>query len=220
MPLSPGLAIFQSISYNESMKNKDKRVFLSVWYSIMLSLIMPLNLLILFRGFCLIRLHVFKPFITLYLLLAGCYLLTLFVLGVLNIRHSFLLCKKGMLTPAARHMRIHKFGLIIFFVVNFFSYLLLFGGGSFLLLVASRGIVILTAIFTLPPLLLIICAIVFGTWLAILPGSFHSISVIRMLVRAGRLSKTAGILHGILQFIFVADVIDAFYLSAVCRKRN
>ena len=47
------------------------------------------------------------------------------------------------------------------------------------------------------------------SWLAILPGSMYSIQVIRGSVRAGKISGGAAVLHGILQFLFLADVLDA-----------
>ena len=52
------------------------------------------------------------------------------------------------------------------------------------------------------------------SWLAILPGRMYSIQVIRGSVRAGKISAGAAELHGILHFLFQADVLDAMYLSA------
>ena len=52
------------------------------------------------------------------------------------------------------------------------------------------------------------------SWLAILPGSIYSIQVIRGSVHAGKISGGAAVIHGILQFLFLTDVLDAMYLAA------
>lgn len=38
--------------------------------------------------------------------------------------------------------------------------------------------------------------------------------VLRESVRAGKISGGAAVIHGILQFLFLADVLDAMYLAA------
>ena len=53
------------------------------------------------------------------------------------------------------------------------------------------------------------------TWLAMLPGAFYGVQTIRMACRMGRIGPKAALLHGILQFIFLLDVLDAVYLSLV-----
>ena len=142
-----------------------------------------------------------------YLLLAALYWAAVAALGIRCIVRSFRAfarqdsdaCFKGMLTL--------KYGLIPFFLINFISITFLF----LTAFVASRG----TILFALP---VIVGLIAFGslcTWLAMLPGAFYGVQTIRMACRMGRIGPKAALLHGILQFIFLLDVLDAVYLSLV-----
>lgn len=106
-------------------------------------------------------------------------------------------CVSGMLT--------HKYGQIIYFVLNFLIYMLL----GFLMLAGSRG----TIIFAFPIVLPLIAAAVFGTWTAMFPGAFWGLQVVRLAHDEQKLETGAAILHAILQFVFILDVFDAAYLA-------
>lgn len=111
-------------------------------------------------------------------------------------------------------MLIHKYGLVIFFCVNFIVLFLVYFMLTFGLVMGTRGLALLVAPVWLPFVLVMIGWSVIMSWLAILPGSMYSIQVIRGSVRAGKISGGAAVLHGILQFLFLADVLDAMYLAA------
>ena len=59
-----------------------------------------------------------------------------------------------------------------------------------------------------------------GAWLLLLPGAFYGIQVIRFSLWEREISQPAAIIHGIAQFLFVADVIDATYFASVKSRRN
>lgn len=84
--------------------------------------------------------------------------------------------------------------------------------------VSEDGLKVVLLLSLIPVLLPVwvvgLCVSVFATWLAILPGSVYGIQVIRMSYKAGKISLVAAILHTILQFFFLTDVLDAMYLAA------
>ena len=62
----------------------------------------------------------------------------------------------------------------------------------------------------------LIVAVVFSvgaTWLAILPGSFYGIQVIRMTYKSGKIGFAEAVVHTVFQFFFLFDVLDAMYLA-------
>lgn len=75
------------------------------------------------------------------------------------------------------------------------------------------GLAIFAAPVLLPFLVFSIMLTVAATWLAIIPGAFFGIQVIRFTVREKKIGPGAAVLHGILQFVFLADVLDAMYLA-------
>ena len=147
------------------------------------------------------------------LLPVGVYWLTVLVLGILNIARSFNAYKSGDAVGCVNGMLIHKYGLVVFFVVNFIVlvgiYLLVTLG----LVMGTRGIFLVLAPFFLPWLVAAVGFTVFTTWLAIIPGAFYGIQVIRFTYREKKTSAGAAVWHGVLQFIFLADVLDAMYLA-------
>ena len=52
-----------------------------------------------------------------------------------------------------------------------------------------------------------------ATWLAILPGSFYGIQVIRMTYKSGKIGFAEAVVHTVFQFFFLFDVLDAMYLA-------
>lgn len=135
------------------------------------------------------------------------------ILGIGNAVHSFRIFRENQEVEYVNSMLILKYGLVVFFCVNFILlvfWYFMFALGMF---IGSRG----TILFALPVLLpwLIICIglAVIGTWLAILPGSCYSLQVLRQAYKQGKLSRSAMFLHAVLQFIFLIDVLDAMYLA-------
>ena len=51
-----------------------------------------------------------------------------------------------------------------------------------------------------------------ATWLAIGPGAFYGIQVIRFTLREKKAGYGVAVWHGFLQFVFLADVLDAMHL--------
>ena len=80
-------------------------------------------------------------------------------------------------------------------------------------LVGTRGLALFAAPVLLPWLAASVAFSVFASWLAIVPGAFYGIQVIRITYREKKTGIGAAIWHGILQFVFLADVLDAMYLA-------
>lgn len=149
----------------------------------------------------------------LYVVLAVVYWAAIIGLGVANIRQSFQKYREGNAHFCVKAMLLLKYGLIVFFIVNFLLILagfLLFGLGA---LVGSRGTIIFGFSVLFPWLFLAIGFYVSATWLMMFPGSFYGIQVIRFSRDEKRLSGVMTLIHGIFQFLFLADVLDALYLA-------
>lgn len=143
----------------------------------------------------------------------GIYGLAVLILGILNIVRSFRVYQSGDVTGCINGMLIHKYGLVFFFVVNFIVLAFFYLALSLGLLIGSRGLMIIFAPITLPWLIAALGFTVFASWLALIPGTFYGIQVIRFTLREKKTSAGAAVWHGVLQFIFLADVLDAMYLA-------
>lgn len=143
-----------------------------------------------------------------YFVCALLYLMAVFTLGVLNIAQSFQKYRQGEDIYCLNAMLILKYGLVIYFVLNFALYLFL----GLLAVAASRG-TILFAVPLYPLFGVLIFFIVAATWIGLLPGAFYGLQVVRFGRVQEKLTPSASILHGILQFIFLLDVLDALFLS-------
>ena len=98
--------------------------------------------------------------------------------GIINIGQSFKIYKTGNLIECVNRMLIHKYGLVVFFCVNFLVLFIYYFFVSMAVLVGSRGAAIIFAPVLLPWL---IAAVVFwgvATWVAIFTGSFFCNQVI------------------------------------------
>lgn len=142
----------------------------------------------------------------LFFLLSLIYIALTFVCGIINIIQSFQLYKKNDPAYCLNAMLIMKYGMIPFFILHFvissiFCFAVGFGVRSWSMYIA-----------------VIIIALV-DAWLLMLPGSFYGIQVIRSNLREKKTSLFAAIIHGIAQFLLVADVIDATYLAATRWRR-
>lgn len=149
----------------------------------------------------------------LFLLPVGLYWLAVFILGIMNIIKSFKMHKSGDTAGCVNGMLLHKYGLVIFFVVNFIVMFLFYFVVTFGSLVGTRGLALFAAPVLLPWLTAAVVFTVSATWLAIVPGAFYGIQVIRFTLREKKTGYAAAVLHGFLQFVFVADVLDAMYLA-------
>lgn len=140
------------------------------------------------------------------------YILALYILGILNIWKSFSSYEEGDSTVLLNRMLIHKYGLVVFFLFSFITLFILYFFAGTVLTFMTGGLII-------PVMLLIMSVMVFFTviafWLLILPGSFYALQVILMTYKTGKISLGTAILHGILQFFFLTDVLSAMYLAAV-----
>lgn len=187
---------------------------LQILYVALLSLVLPIYVVLAFAAS---EVRLSGAFSLLYLP----FLLLLFLfLGFWNIAASFRAYKEKDAVYFVNGMLILKYGLILFFVLSsLVSVLILLLAGLLPLglLVASRG----TLIFALPLMLplafswffAILGIVVVVGWLILLPGAFWGIQVIRKSLAEGKLTPGKALLHGLLQFLFLADVLDAMYLS-------
>ena len=135
------------------------------------------------------------------------------VLGIFNMIQSFRSFKAGSVSECVNGMLIHKYGLVVFFVNNFCTIALLMFSTGLIAMIASQGTIIFALPFLLPWLFAALIAASFFTWLAMIPGAFWGIQVIRFTRVQRGMSMGKAIFHGFLQFVFMADVLDAAYLS-------
>lgn len=153
-----------------------------------------------------------------FLLPVGLYWLAVFILGVANIIKSFKMYRSGDAAGCVNGMLIHKYGLVVFFAVNFVVMFLFYFILTFGTLVGTRGLAVFAAPVLLPFLTAAVIFTGFATWLAVVPGAYFGIQVIRFTLREKKTGRAAAVWHGILQFVFLADVLDAMYLAV--RKWN
>lgn len=149
----------------------------------------------------------------LFLFPVGLYWIAVFILGVANIIKSFKIYRSGDAAGCVNGMLIHKYGLVVFFAVNFVVMFLFYFILTFGTLVGTRGLAVFAAPVLLPWLVAAIAFTVFASWLAIVPGAVYGIQVIRFTVKGKKMGLGAAIWHGILQFMFLTDVLDAMYLA-------
>lgn len=148
-----------------------------------------------------------------FLLPAIIYWLAVFIMGMADIVQSFRRHRSGDLDSCINGMLIHKYGLVVFFVVNFIVMGIWYFLSTFGVLVGTRGLAIFAAPVLLPFLAASIILTVTATWLAIVPGAFWGIQVIRFTLKEKKIGPGGAVWHGILQFVFLTDVLDAMYLA-------
>lgn len=127
-----------------------------------------------------------------------------FIIAVTNVINSITLFKNSDHVSLRQNMKILKFGLIPYFVINFVLYLFIF----LILFAASRGIIIFSPI----PLFFIIP--IFFTYLAVLFTSFYGIGYVLILWKENRIKNSCLVIHVLLQLCFVLDVISTIILLA------
>lgn len=131
--------------------------------------------------------------------LAGAALL----LGVGNMIQAVLCCRKKHEEFLERAVMLLKYGMILFYMIVFVLGVAVWFIGTFL---GPVGM---------------IAALMFAIvdYAIMIPGIFYGISWLVLLIRKKEISLKAGILHGILQCLFVLDVADTMYLMAVKKKK-
>lgn len=143
-----------------------------------------------------------------YPMIALLYFVALLVIGIISVLNAFKAYRKNDFEYCIKGLMILKYGLIPFFVVNFLSMTFL----ALIFLIASRGAIIFAT-----PIFLFVG--MFFTWIAMLPGSFWGVQVIRFAVRDGKIRK-GKLLHMFLQFCFLLDLLDTVYFAAFKYRRG
>jgi hypothetical protein len=115
--------------------------------------------------------------------------------------HDELYCLNAML--------IIKYGLMIHFIVLAIIMFNIMTLGYFALSVATAGI----GFFTLPFFIMLIPAVAVIVFLEMIPGSVYGVAVALFTREKEQWGIPVTLLHCILQFVYIADVLDALYLS-------
>lgn len=192
-----------------------KQYPLPIAYAVLLTLCLPFNLLLAFLAFTVFPLVSSDFTESMCVLLFSLYWAAAAVLGIQNIRNSFSLYRQGEVIPCINSMLILKYGMVVFFAVNFIVILILMLFFTLGMFVASRGTMIFAFPVVLPIYVLIVLAAMAFTWLLLVPGAFYGIQVRRLTRAAGKTGTFAALIHGIFQFTFFLDVLDSMYLAVV-----
>ena len=187
------------------MLRKARHYKLAIAYDLLLTFGVPLNIVALFLSSSAYGALSAKQAGSVYLILIYLYWAVVIILGVMNIVISFRKYREGDDRYCVNALLILKYGLVIFFIVNYLSGILIFMAA----LVGTRGIII----FAFPVVFFVIFISMAVTWCIMIPGSFYGIQVIRFAVSQGKITGIAAAVHGILQFIFLGDVLDTLYLA-------
>ncbi|MDD5796797.1 MAG: hypothetical protein PUD24_07700 [Oscillospiraceae bacterium] len=143
----------------------------------------------------------------------GISLLITFIIGAAIILTSFFLYSPDNSVNYKCIMLTVKLALIPAFVINFiFNFILILGSG-----------IVLSFIMGLlgPAFSAFIGIMIFAvTYVVMICPSFYTIAFLRTLHKQKRIPTWQFILHIILQFIFVADVIDALYLGVTFNSKK
>lgn len=143
----------------------------------------------------------------------GISLLITFIIGAAIILTSFFIYSPDNSVNYKCIMLTVKLALIPAFVINFiFNFILILGSG-----------IVLSFIMGLlgPAFSAFIGIMIFAvTYVVMICPSFYTIAFLRTLHKQKRIPTWQFILHIILQFIFVADVIDALYLGVTFNSKK
>lgn len=125
------------------------------------------------------------------------------LLGIGNMIQAVLFCRKKHEELLEKTVLLLKYGMILFYTGVFILGVAVWFIGTFLGPVGT------------------IAALMFAIvdYAVMIPGIFYGISWLVLLIRKKEISLKAGILHGILQCLFVLDVADTMYLMAVKKKK-
>lgn len=150
----------------------------------------------------------------------GISLLITFIIGAAIILTSFFLYSPDNSVDYKCIMLTVKLALIPAFVINFiFNFILILGSGiilSFIMWFSGPEFAAVGPSFSA-----FIGIMIFAvTYVVMICPSFYTIAFLRTLHKQKRIPTWQFILHIILQFIFVADVIDALYLGVTFNSKK
>lgn len=141
------------------------------------------------------------------------YLMAVAVLGILNVVRSFRAYRQKDIRYCVNGMLILKYGMVLYFIINYVVIAMIVLAGGLAAFVGSRGTILFALPFMLPGILFFMTVLVIGTWLIMVPGAFYGVQVIRLSYGEKKMGMGAALLHGFLQFNFLVDVLDAMYLA-------
>ena len=202
-----------------------KKYFLQISYILLLTLCFPINVLCMWYG---IEFYIknnlnekgIENIFIFYGIFMTIYVFCIFILAIINIIQSFQKYRQKEMNDCINSMLILKYGLLCFFVVHFVVSVCVISVGSLLVLAASRGTILFTFPVVLPWFIGFIFILIFFTWLMLLPGAFYAVQVIRMSILEKKCSPRMAIIHILLQFIFLVDVLDTMYISVKMHNKG
>lgn len=130
------------------------------------------------------------------------YCAAVFILGAVNISRAF---RPSDERGCAISLLILKFGTAAVFALEFIVsavMLMIVNGGA-----SSGGSALNAGVLMLALLLTALM------WLLMLPGAFWGLRAVRICRESGKIGSAGFLLHSLLQFVFIADLIDAVYLK-------
>lgn len=198
-------------------ENNEWGYILPIGYTILMTLCAPLHMMLLE---CTLRLAgsgdsessswlglgLYGAGVLIYLIAAAC-------LGILNVVRSFQAYQKKDIRYCVNGMLILKYGMVLFFIINYVVLAMIVLAGGLAAFVGSRGTILFALPFVLPGILFFMTVLVVGTWLVMVPGACYGVQVIRLSYGEKKMGMGAALLHGFLQFNFLVDVLDAMYLA-------
>jgi len=151
-----------------------------------------------------------------YFLPVFCYLVAVVIFWLINQVRAIRADTSHENLKVLNSMLILKYGMVVYFIVNYITWVFLFFFISGAMVIATRGL----GVLMLPFVIAFVPAVVLLAFLSMLPGSMYGIKVAEMTRNCGRTDNGSTIIHGFLQFLFVLDVLDAMYLSVIKWKRG
>ncbi len=132
------------------------------------------------------------------------------LMAVLNVFKVLTIMKNKDYDLLRKHMKMLKFGSILYFILNFVLYFLLFA----IFILASRGILLISPF----PLLFLIpasCA-----YFTVVITSVYGIGVLLSLLRNKKISLKGFILHIVMQLCFVLDILSTAIILIKFKKEE
>ena len=197
-------------------ENKVRQYILPIGYTVVMTLCVPLHMMLLECALLAGSGNAeSSSWLGLGLYGAGVliYLMAVAVLGILNVVRSFRAYRQKDIRYCVNGMLILKYGMVLYFIINYVVIAMIVLAGGLAAFVGSRGTILFARPFMLPGILFFMTVLVIGTWLIMVPGAFYGVQVIRLSYGEKKMGMGAALLHGFLQFNFLVDVLDAMYLA-------
>lgn len=197
-------------------ENKVRQYILPIGYTVVMTLCVPLHMMLLECALLAGSGNAeSSSWLGLGLYGAGVliYLMAVAVLGILNVVRSFRAYRQKDIRYCVNGMLILKYGMVLYFIINYVVIAMIVLAGGLAAFVGSRGTILFALPFMLPGILFFMTVLVIGTWLIMVPGAFYGVQVIRLSYGEKKMGMGAALLHGFLQFNFLVDVLDAMYLA-------